>query len=170
MAMPISVRRPGDPGGGNRITGARFGAPVGVADPKARIARIRALTLAVRGEPALGSIGLMSTGLARLPGQVSTQIVAAMTKANDLQASFLPGPRDSRYLAGARLERVYPYAPLPGCPAMITLVTHRDVACVGVNFDPVAFTEPELFTDCLLEGFAEVLALHCPSARPIART
>ncbi|MDT7588871.1 MAG: hypothetical protein QOE32_6421, partial [Pseudonocardiales bacterium] len=35
---------------------------------------------------------------------------------------------------------------------------------------PVAFTEPELFTDCLLEGFAEVLALHCPSARPIART
>jgi WS/DGAT/MGAT family acyltransferase len=170
MAMPISVRRPGDPGGGNRITGARFGAPVGVADPKARIARIRALTLAIRGEPALGSIGLMSTGLARLPGQVSTQIVAAMTKANDLQASFLPGPRDSRYLAGARLERVYPYAPLPGCPAMITLVTHRDVACVGVNFDPVAFTEPELFTDCLLEGFAEVLALHCPAARPIART
>jgi diacylglycerol O-acyltransferase / wax synthase len=170
MAMPISMRRPGDPGGGNRITGTRFGAPVGVADPKARIARIRAVALAARCEPAIGSLGLMSTGLARLPGPVSTQIVAAMTKANDLQASFVPGPRDSRYLAGARLERVYPYAPLPGCPAMITLVTHRDVACVGVNFDPVAFTEPELFTDCLLEGFAEVLSLQPQPATPIART
>jgi diacylglycerol O-acyltransferase len=43
------------------------------------------------------------------------------------------------------------------------------MACVGVNFDPASFTQPELFTHSLLEGFTEVLSLHPGSAAPIAR-
>jgi diacylglycerol O-acyltransferase len=169
VAIPISVRRPGDPGGGNRITGARFSAPMGTVDPRARIGQVRDLILAARSEPAIDTMSLVFPTLARLPGQLSTQLVCSITKANDLQASFVPGSRTDRYLAGAQVERVYPYAPRPGCPAMITLVTHRDVGCVGVNFDPVSFTEPELFVDCLLEGFTEVLELAAGAARPTAR-
>jgi WS/DGAT/MGAT family acyltransferase len=170
VAIPISVRRPGDPGGGNRITGARFSAPIGTVDPRARIEQVRQLVLAARSEPAIDSMGLVFPTLARLPGQLSTQLVCSVTKSNDLQASFVPGTRTDRYLAGAHVERVYPYAPRPGCPAMITLVTHRDMGCVGVNFDPASFTEPELFVRCLLEGFTEVLALAPGSASPTART
>jgi diacylglycerol O-acyltransferase len=170
VAIPISVRRPGDPAGGNRITATRFAAPVGIADPKTRIQRVRELVLAVRGEPALGSsVGLMFPTLARLPAALSTQLVGSVTKGNDLQASFVPGMRDDRYLAGARVERVYPFAPRPGCPAMITLATYQDVGCVGVNFDPVSFSRPELFTRCLLDGFTEVLGLHPGSAAPRVR-
>lgn len=169
VAIPISVRRPGDPAGGNRITAVRFPAPVGIADPKARVRRVRELILAVRGEPALETIGLMFPTLARLPAALSTQLVGAVTRANDLQASFVPGTRSERYLAGTRVDRVYPFAPRPGCPAMITLVTHQDVGCVGVNFDPVSFTAPELFTRCLLDGFSEVLALHPGAATPLVR-
>jgi len=169
VAIPISVRRPGDPQGGNRITGARFSAPMGTVDPRARIGQIRDLILAARSEPAIDSVGLVFPALARLPGQLSTQLVCSMAKANDLQASFVPGGRTDRYLAGARVERVYPFAPRPGCPAMITLVTHQDVGCVGVNFDPVSFTEPELFIHCLLEGFTEVLELAPGAATATAR-
>jgi diacylglycerol O-acyltransferase / wax synthase len=169
VAIPISVRRPGDPAGGNRITVARFPAPVGIAEPRARVRRVRELILAVRGEPALETVGLMFPTLARLPAALSTQLVGSVTRANDLQASFVPGSRSERYLAGTRVERVYPFAPRPGCPAMITLATHRDVGCVGVNFDPMSFTEPELFTRCLLDGFTEVLALHPGAAAPLVR-
>lgn len=52
---------------------------------------------------------------------------------------------------------------------MVTFVSHGDVGCVGINFDPASFTEPELFVDSLVEGFAEVLALHPGSARPEVR-
>jgi len=170
VGIPISVRRPGDPAGGNRITGTRFSAPIGTVDPKARIQQVRELILAARCEPALDTIGLMFPMLARLPGALSTQLVCSITKGNDLQASFVPGGRGDRYLAGAHVERVYPYAPRPGCPAMITLATHRDLACIGVNVDPASFSQPELFTRCLLEGFTEVLALHPGSAAPLARS
>jgi hypothetical protein len=107
--------------------------------------------------------------LARLPGAVIARLVAPATAGNDLQAGLLPGPRTERYLAGARVARVYPFAPLPGCPAMITLVTHREVGCVGVNFDLAAFTEPDLFVRCLAEGFGEVLSLHPGAGEPIVR-
>ncbi|HEY1968309.1 MAG TPA: wax ester/triacylglycerol synthase domain-containing protein [Pseudonocardia sp.] len=170
VAIPISVRRPSDPAGGNRFVGARISAPVGIPDPLRRIKEVRSLILAARGEPAMDAVGLVTEAMARLPGALSTQLMVSMTRSNDLQASFVPGPREHRFLAGAHIERVYPYAPLPGCPAMITLVTHRDVGCVGVNFDLAAFTEPELFVRCLADGFAEVLALHPGSAQPTVRT
>ena len=37
IAIPISVRRADDAEGGNRFTGARFAAPVGIADPAMRM-------------------------------------------------------------------------------------------------------------------------------------
>jgi len=169
VAIPISVRRPGDPAGGNRITGTRFSAPIGTIDPKTRIRQVRELIVSARGEPALSTINLMFPALARLPAALCTQLMGSLAKGNDLQASFVPGTRTERFLAGARVERVYPYAPRPSCPAMITLVTHRDVACVGVNFDPASFAQPELFIRCLLDGFTEVLSLHPGSAAPTAR-
>jgi hypothetical protein len=81
----------------------------------------------------------------------------------------VPGGRGELYLAGAHIERVYPFAPLPGCAAMIMLVTHGDTGCVGINLDAAAITSPELFVRCLVDGFAEVLALNPGSSAPIAR-
>lgn len=170
MAVPISLRRPGDPGGGNRITGARFPGPTAITDPLQRIKAIRELILTARREPAIDTISVISPVLARLPGVLIAPLMAPTTAGNDLQAGLLPGPRSARYLAGARVERAYPYAPLPGGPAMITMVTHGDIGGVGVNFDPAAFTHPELLLRCLSEGFAEVLSLQPDSAEPVRRT
>jgi WS/DGAT/MGAT family acyltransferase len=169
MAIPISVRQPGDTEGGNKIASIRFSGPVATEDPKERIEEIRALILSARAEPAVNTIGLLSPALARLPGPLIAQVAGPLTKGNDLQASNVPGIPGELYLAGARIERMYPYAPLPGCAAMITLVTHGAVGCVGVNFDSASFTEPELFVQCLLDGFSEVLALKPGAGSPAAR-
>jgi hypothetical protein len=104
-----------------------------------------------------------------LPAAVLSAIAGGMTKANDLQASNVPGLREDLYLAGARIERAYGFGPLPGCASMITLTTHGDTCCVGANVDPAAVTEPELFAQCLERGFAEVLSLHPSSAPPLRR-
>jgi len=169
MTIPISLRTPDDPQGGNRITAARFTAPVSTADPAARIAQVRAVVLAARGEPALDAVGLVSPLMARLPGSLTARLAGPLTKGNDLQASNIPGIRRDAYLAGARIERMYLFGPLPGCAAMITLVSHGKTACVAANLDGAAFTEPALFQRCLLDGFAEVLALHPGAGAPFAR-
>jgi diacylglycerol O-acyltransferase / wax synthase len=118
---------------------------------------------------ALDGLGLLAPALARLPGSLISQLAGGLTKANDLQASNVPGIRDEVYLAGARIERMYGFGPLPGCAAMITLMTHGSTCCVGVNVDPAAVTDPERFGRCLETGFAEVLALHDDAAAPVRR-
>jgi len=166
IAIPISVRRKDDPEGGNRFTGARFAAPVGIADPKLRMEAMGAMVREVRGEAALDGMALVAPLLTRLPTPLLTQLSGGLTKSNDLQASNVPGFREDLYMAGAKIERVYGLGPLPGCATMITLITHGDTACVGVNLDPAAVTDPELFAHCILDGFSEVLALHPGSAAP----
>lgn len=169
MAIPISVRREGDPEGGNRFAGARFAAPVGIADPRERMRAIGGLVRSARDEPAIDGMALVAPALARLPAPLLTRLGGALTKSNDLQASNVPGFREDLFLAGARIERVYGFGPLPGCAAMITLVSHRDTCCIAANVDPAAITDVELFGRCLADGFAEVLALHEGVTPPLRR-
>jgi WS/DGAT/MGAT family acyltransferase len=160
IAIPLSVRREGDAEGGNRIAGARLAAPVDIADPAERIAAIGAIVRSARGEPALEALGFVAPALSRLPGPLISQLAGGMTKANDLQASNVPGIRGEEvYLAGARIDRVYGFGPLPGCASMVTLISHNDGCGIGVNLDPAAITEPERFARCLQDGFGEVLSL-----------
>ena len=150
MAIPISVRREGDAAGGNRIAGARFSGPVAIADPRKRMQAIGQLVRSIRREPGLEGMSVLAPALARLPPALLTAIAGGMTKSNDLQASNVPGLREELFLAGARIERVYGFGPLPGCATMITLNTHLDVCCIE-------------------QGFAEVLSLHPGSTPPVRR-
>jgi diacylglycerol O-acyltransferase len=159
MAIPISVRRDGDPGGGNRFASARLCGPVGVVDPAERMSAIGRAVREARSELALDHVRVLSPLLAALPAPAIGQLAAGLASGNDLQASNVPGAQDDVFLAGSRVERLYPFAPLPGCPAMITLVSHGDTCCVGVNYDPAAFTDGDLFLASLEAGFTEVLAL-----------
>jgi hypothetical protein len=169
IAIPINVRRDDDPAGGNRFAGARFAAPVGIVDPRERMEVMGSLVRAARGEPAIDAMALLAPALARLPGPLISRLAGGLTKANDLQASNVPGFRSDVYLAGAKIERFYGFGPLPGCAAMITLVTHGDTCCIAANVDPAAIAEPDRFRRCLGEGFAEVLALHSGSKPPVLR-
>jgi uncharacterized protein DUF1298 len=82
-----------------------------------------------------------------------------MTSANDVQASNVPGVAHPVYIAGARITRVYPFGPLPGCAAMLTLISHDGTCCIGINTDPAAVTRPDVLLDGLRDGLAEVVAL-----------
>jgi diacylglycerol O-acyltransferase len=166
VSVPVSVRRDDDSAGGNRFAPARLVAPVGIADPAARIEIIKQLVRQARSEPALESADIVAPLMARLPASVLIRVAGAATSGNDLQASNVPGLEDDLYLAGARIERIYPFAPLPGCAAMITLHSYRGVCSVGANVDTAAVTEPALFGECLCAGFAEVLTLAAAPGKP----
>lgn len=169
IAIPISVRREDDDEGGNKFAGARFAAPVGIADPRVRIKALGELVRAARQEPAIDGMALIAPALARLPEALLGSLAGRLTKANDLQASNVPGFREELFIAGARIERLYGFGPLPGCATMITLVTHGEFCCIAANVDRAAITDTELFGQCLEEGFAEVLSLHEGAERPCRR-
>jgi WS/DGAT/MGAT family acyltransferase len=159
MAFPISLRRGDDPMGGNRFAGARLAGPMGEADPRERIRLVREAVLTARAEPAVGAVDKLSSLLAWAPTPVITRVLLEIGQDHDLQASNVPGVPYPIYLAGAQVLRMFPFGPLPGAAAMITMLSHAGTCCIGVNVDPAAVTDPGLFAQCLVEGFDEVLAL-----------
>lgn len=159
LTLPVSVRQDDDEPGGNHFAPARLAAPVGLVDPAERIRSVRARMRPALDEPALEALEVVSPLIGRLPGAVTGRFGGGSTAGNDLQASNIPGLREDVFLAGARIVRSYPFAPLPGCAAMIAMITHGDTCCVAANLDAAAIVDVEGFVDCLVDGFAEVLAL-----------
>lgn len=164
LTIPVAVPRPSDTVGGNAFAPARLAGPVGVVDPAERMRIVRERSMAARAEPALNHVDVLAPFAARLPGTLIGQVGPRLTAGSDLQASNVPGATRPQYLGGVGVERFYAFPPLPGCPAMITLVTHRQVGCIGVSFDAAAVTAPETFLTALCEGLDEVLALAGPEA------
>jgi hypothetical protein len=46
---------------------------------------------------------------------------------------------------------------MSGAAANITLMSYLDEAQIGVNFDPAAVRDPDVFIECLRDGFTEVV-------------
>lgn len=158
VAIPISVRLPDDPAGGNRIAVGRLAGPIDIEDPFERVLTVREQVRQARHEPAVDIFNTLGPALAWLPAQ-ALSMFSGTTARNDLQASNVPGIPFDVYVAGAKVERMYPFGPLPGCAVMATMLTHGSTACLGLNHDAAAVTDTDLFATCVEAGFAEVLAL-----------
>ena len=155
VAMPISIRDRGDGIGGNHVTVLRFKVPVGIADPASRIRSLHEVAGSKREERSLAHTEAIAGVLNAMPRGV----LGSMLKRVDFLASNVPGVPTPMYLAGAEVQRFYPFGPTAGSAVNVTLMSYRDTCCIGVNTDAAAIPDPDEFRDCLQEGFAEVLAL-----------
>jgi WS/DGAT/MGAT family acyltransferase len=159
VLMPISVRRPGDPIGGNRFVPARFTLPIDDPDPVARVRIAGALVRSWRREPALGATDLLAAGIDFLPRALAARLFAGMLRSVDVDVVDVPGLRRRAYLGGARLDRLWAFAPPTGAALSVTLVSHDGKACIGLACDQLAVTDPEGLEKCLHAAFDELVAL-----------
>jgi diacylglycerol O-acyltransferase len=164
MAMPVSMRKTDDPMGGNKFAGAFFAAPMGLADPVERISAIRGLVQSLRGESALDTVSLVAPVLNRTPPAVGAAASRLVARA-DISASNFPGMTHETFIAGARVERIYPFGPLPGVAIMATMTSHAGVCCIGLNIDGSAVSDCDVLVTCLSAGFDEVLSISETSPR-----
>ncbi|HEY4397325.1 MAG TPA: wax ester/triacylglycerol synthase family O-acyltransferase [Acidimicrobiia bacterium] len=159
MVMPINLRGEGTTLGGNHFTPARFLVPLQIADPEERMHALGELARAVRDEPAVGLTDALATVLNQLPTRVTTAFFGSMLKGSDFVTSNVPGSPFPLYVAGAELERLYPFGPLSGTAANVTLLSHCDTCCIGINTDTLAIPDAHDFSKSVEAGFSEVLAL-----------
>jgi WS/DGAT/MGAT family acyltransferase len=160
MTMPINVRtEETEAVAGNQFSPARFVVPVGIADPCERMRAVRALIEVQRNEPSHGFTEGLAGVLNRLPTTLVTSLFGRMLKGIDFLTSNVPGAPIPVFLAGARLEAQYAFGPLGGAAVNTTLLSYVDECNVGVNTDPAAVPDPDVFLACLEEGFAEVRKL-----------
>ncbi len=155
VAMPISIRTEHDPEGGNKVTLMRFEIPVGISDPKERMAIIDERCSGMRTDRAIPYSNAIAGALNLLP----IAVTGGMLKHVDFLASNVPGFTTDIYVGGAQLEAFYAFGPTLGSAANVTLMSYRSTCHIGINTDTGAVPDPEVFARCLREGFDEVLAL-----------
>jgi diacylglycerol O-acyltransferase / wax synthase len=158
MTMPINIRNDQTADlAGNQFAPARFAVPIDIDDPVARMEAIHELAGQARGEPALNLAEPLAAVLYRLPATLSTGVFGAMLRGVDFVTSNVPGVPVPVFLAGARMEAQFPFGPMTGAATNITLLSYLDEVQIGVNTDPAAIPDGDVFLTCLDEGFAEVL-------------
>ena len=158
MNMPINIRDDDTANvAGNQFVPARFAVPVGIADPVERMQAVNRLVDEQRHEPSLDFVEPLSGVLNRLPTTLTTAVFGAMLKGVDFTASNVPGAPIPVYIAGARLESMFPFGPPAGAAVNITLLSSCDDVHIGINADLAAVPDPDVLTTCLRESFDEVL-------------
>ena len=157
MSMPISIRDDASEGlAGNQFVPARFEVPLGPADPVKRMQSLQTLIRTQRDEPALAATEAIAGVLNRLPTSLTTQLFGSMLKGIDFVTSNVPGAPIPVYLAGAKLEANFAFGPLAGSATNFTLLSYQDELHIGVNMDPAAVPDADIFMRCINEGFEEV--------------
>jgi WS/DGAT/MGAT family acyltransferase len=158
MAVPVSLRADSDAAGGNRFTGVNLAAPIGTADPIARMKKIRAQMTQRRDEPAMDILGSIAPVLSVLPGPLLESLTGSVV-GSDVQASNVPVYPGDTFLVGSKILRQYGIGPLPGVAMMVVLISRGGYCTITTRYDRAAISDEALFARCLLEGFDEILAL-----------
>ena len=159
IGFPISIRTKNDAMGGNKFAGSQYAAPVAEKDPVARVRHIQEFVRKTRAEPAMDILVRAMPLVTRLPMSAIVSMTSNFTSAQDAQISNVPGIAHPVYMSGAQITHFWPYAPVPGCGMMITMMSHNGRCCIGINSDRAAVTEPDLLVQCLREGLEEMLAV-----------
>ena len=104
----------------------------------------------------------MSSALAgilnRLPTATTTALFGGMLKCCDFVATNVPGAPVPVYSGGARMDRLYAFAPTAGAAVNVSLISHNETCCIGVVVDTTAVPDAAVLVDCLRQGFEEMLA------------
>ncbi|WP_370332960.1 wax ester/triacylglycerol synthase domain-containing protein [Mycolicibacterium hippocampi] len=155
LTMPMSLREEGDEIGGNRITIMRFDVPVGVTDPAERVRQIHDITARVRHEKSVPYTQWIAGALNMMP----RWYIGSILRNVDFLCSDVPGIPVPVFLGGAKVLTQYGFGPTIGSAVNVTLLTYVDVCTLGIDVDTGAIPDYDVFFECLVAGFDEVLAL-----------
>ncbi|HYN57914.1 MAG TPA: wax ester/triacylglycerol synthase family O-acyltransferase [Motilibacterales bacterium] len=168
--VPVSMRAPGDDSSQNRVSGTLGHLPVGIADPVARLAEVRAGVAHGRGfgTPALASalLGLVDRSVPASVQDVAIAMVGRTAPAwfLDTLTTNVPGPQFPVYLCGRRVVAMYPVIPVAGHTCITTgIFSYDGTLNVGVTGDADQAGD----IDVLARGISRAAAELAERARQI---
>jgi diacylglycerol O-acyltransferase / wax synthase len=138
VMVPTTVRGRGDRHLGNKTGAIAVDLPLEPMTFRSRLDKIIAATRrsARRGEPQAAYAVMRLAG--RLPPRLHAAAARRIYHRRFFHAilTYLPGPRQPRWLAGAPVRAVYPILPLaPTVPLTAGLLTFGPTACLGLQLD-----------------------------------
>ncbi|GBD26870.1 Putative diacylglycerol O-acyltransferase [bacterium HR30] len=155
--VPMSLRREEERHLlGNRVGMCNVLLPIGERDPLRRLMMIQEQTAAAKRDRRSAAYPFLMRLLTFAPTFVIRSLAQVSTGRINLIVTNVPGPPEVRYLAGARIDAIYPYAPVTvGLPLAIALLSYADTYGIGIDTNPSAIPDPELLHRFLDEAAQE---------------
>jgi diacylglycerol O-acyltransferase len=158
--VPVSVRAAEQRGTlGNRIASWAVKLPIGEADPKRRLALVRAATEELkRSRQAMGAEVLARASEWTVPTLLSLAMrLAARARSFNLTVTNVPGPQIPLYLLGAKMIAAYPLGPLFENQALnIALLSYNGNLHWGFNADYDAIPDLAELVAAVRASFGEL--------------
>jgi WS/DGAT/MGAT family acyltransferase len=143
--VPMNLRRETERGQlGNRVGAFYVVLPAAERNPLARLERIRAQTTMAKQDRQGAAYQTLMQASALLPAGIFRAAAHSLAGRVHLICTNVPGPPRQRYLAGAKVDALYPFAPVMlGTPLSIALVSYGPTYGIGIDADPAAVPDPE---------------------------
>ncbi len=87
-----------------------------------------------------------------------TRMARQQSETVDFATSNVKGSPRPMYIAGSKLEAIYPLGPLGGVAFNLTLMSYLGSLDMGIHIDPAAVTDPGMLAECLDDAFTELIA------------
>ncbi|GFN08853.1 hypothetical protein Smic_74090 [Streptomyces microflavus] len=162
--VPVSRRRPGGAVTGNRLSAYLLDLPVGTADPRERLRRVRGAMDRNKAAGPLkgaGAVAVLADQLHPLAHRFGAPLAAnAARMLFDLLVTSVPLPRSALSLGGCPLSALYPMAPLArGQSLAVALSTYGGRVHVGLVADGKALPDLDRLAEAVQAEFDAIGAL-----------
>jgi len=156
--MPINMRRPNDPVGGNKIAIVPVQLAHGKKDPYLRLRQIIENHRIVKGvakrvyPAAFSYYTVLIQGMAMIFEML--KLSALFKPLGNILISNVPGPKETLYFKDSRLDALYPISTItPGGGVNITFLTYNDTANIGLVCCDKDIKELEQMAEYFKEAF-----------------
>ena len=166
--VPVSVRRPGEKGTyNNRVSGVIATLPVGMVDPRERLAAIRAQMdgikqskQAVAGDVLTSLSGFAPPMLLALGSRLFSRTPQAGVHTG---TTNVPGPQQAVQTLGRRLLESFPFVPVLGPVRIVVAIFSYDGGLYfGVTGDADTASDVDVLTTGIEQGMSDLLGLVEP--------
>ncbi len=160
--VPVSLRRPEERNSlGNRISGMLVPLAVDPTQELPRLVATRAITDRLKVSAAWAGIDALLAVLDDVPAPFLAGLGRGLRSARlaNVVATNVPGPRETRWLCGHRVEALYPIVPIvDGMGLGLAVFSYDGWLHVGLNADAALVPDLEKLEQGVRESFAELLA------------
>jgi WS/DGAT/MGAT family acyltransferase len=128
---------------GNRVGMFNVSLPVGVPSAEQRLRQIVAQTHAAKTDRRGAAYPFLVGALTLMPGFAFSWLAQQALGRVNLACTNVPGLQERRYLAGAEVEAIYPFASVvQGTPLVVALLSYAGGMDIGIDTDPEAIPDP----------------------------
>jgi WS/DGAT/MGAT family acyltransferase len=166
--VPVSVRRPSERGVyNNRVSAMVAELPVGIADPAARLAAVRAQMdgLKQSNQAVAGDVLTSLSGFAPPMLLALGARLAARSPSLGVQTGVtnVPGPQQPLHTLGRRLLESFPFVPVMGQVRIsIAIFSYDGGLYFGVTADYDSSSDIDILTSGIERSMADLLAIVAP--------